>query len=323
MGGHALKNTNCVRINKKLYEEIKNDILSKLMAYFYVGIIPEPPEKESFGDLDILYRADSRTNMNQTIVQMFNPKEFFVNGNVISFSYKINENEYFQIDLIKVDNYEMAKFYFSYGDVGNILGRTVKPHNLTLGHEGLWTNYENEKIILYDDPESICKFLGLNYDVYKKGFKTKIDMFNWLMKCKYHRNEYFKFENLNYQYRHRYNTRPLFTEFVNYINSYNIKNDELVKETPLEYIIKCNKQKEKEEIDKKIFVRKLHQEKFSGIVFANYIPHKYINEYKSEFVKFISQYSDFNTWLQNNDISVINNEIKNFCLNKKNNYIIN
>jgi len=53
MGGNALKNTNCIRINKDLYDKIKIIILGKLSSNCTFVLVKEMPEKETFGDLDL------------------------------------------------------------------------------------------------------------------------------------------------------------------------------------------------------------------------------------------------------------------------------
>lgn len=313
MGGNALKNTNCVRINKNLYEKIKEDILGKLLAYLFIDFVPEAPEKESFGDIDFIYRANSNMNLPKIINDEFSPKETFINGDCYSFSYKINETDYVQIDLIKVSNFNMAKFYFSYGDLGNIVGRMTKKHDLTLGHEGLWTTYEMERVMLFTDPEPICKFLNLNYEKWRNGFKTKKELFNWYTSCKYFERSIFTYENLNYYYKHRYNTRPQFKEFMDYIEKLPYIWELEKRETVIDYLNMFNKIKEKEEIDKKIAIQKLHHEKFSGKVFMLYVEPKKINDYKKRFKEYISTYFDFDEWLNNNDVLFINKKIKEFC----------
>jgi len=55
MGGNALKNTITERKNKSDYQRIKKEILEKLEKYIKCDVIIEAPEKDSFGDLDILY----------------------------------------------------------------------------------------------------------------------------------------------------------------------------------------------------------------------------------------------------------------------------
>jgi hypothetical protein len=141
MGGNALKNVNCVRVNANIYNTIKSTVLVKLQNFIpifeFVPII-ETPEKETFGDLDLLYETKENQNIYNIVNEIFAPKEMIRNGNVISFSFPLGKPDdgYFQIDLIKVSNIEMAQFYFGYGDIGNIIGFIAKRNHLTFGQEG-------------------------------------------------------------------------------------------------------------------------------------------------------------------------------------------
>jgi len=314
MGGKALKNTNCVRVNKQLYEKIKEEVLSKLLIYLHIDVVPEAPEKETYGDIDFIYKSDPLINIQKIVCDEFRPKEIFINGDCLSFAYQINETDYFQIDLIKINvNFLMAKFYFSYGDLGNILGRMTKKHDLTLGHEGVWTMYQMERIMIFTEPEQVCKFLNLNYKQWVEGFKTCNELFKWYTTCKYFEKSLFNADNLNYYYKHRANTRPQFKQFMNYIDNLDHIKATENKYTPIDYINIFNKIKEKEEIDKKIEIQKLHHEKFSGMIFLLYVEPKKVNEYKNKFKDYISNHFDFNEWLRNNDILFINNKIREFC----------
>ena len=57
MGGKALKNINCVRVNLELYNEIKSITLSNLLLYNNFESVIEMPKKETFGDLDLIYKC--------------------------------------------------------------------------------------------------------------------------------------------------------------------------------------------------------------------------------------------------------------------------
>ena len=102
--------------------------------------------------MDILYVSQDNINIINYIKEIFNPKEIYKNGDVISFSYEINSfsEEYFQIDLIKCENesekLSMSKYYYSYGDLGNILGRITKKYDIRFGHKGLFINLLDETI---------------------------------------------------------------------------------------------------------------------------------------------------------------------------------
>lgn len=312
MGGNALKHVKCIRINKFEYNNIKNDILSKLKDLLNINALRDLPDKESFGDLDLIYTNNSINNVLQLVISIFNPIEIEINGNVLSFSYVLNVNDYFQIDLIKVKNYDMANFYMSYGDIGNILGRIIKKQNLTFGHEGMWLNYKNNKIILLDNPKEICDFLELDYNKWEYGFNDMFDIFNWIINCKYFNKNIFNISKLNSTYRHRLITRPMFLEFYKYIENIDFKEKEYKIITDEEYINMFNKNKELDEINKYKNIEKLYQNKFSGLIFLEYIDKKKINIYKDEFIKYISKNNNFDEWLSTNDQEYINKTIKSF-----------
>ena len=314
MGGNSLKNTNCVRVNLNLYNTIKTCILSKLILYNNFIPIYEIPEKETFGDLDLLYEYNGK-EINKIVNEICEPKEVFSNGNVLSFSHQINEEDFFQIDLIKVSNIKMAQFYFGYGEVGTILGKILKKNNLTFGIDGLWINYGNSKITLLDNPEEICEFIELDYNKWKCGFTTKIELFDWITETKFFDKNYFSHDSFNSEYKKKYAIRPDFKKFVNYVFEKNMIPKEKINYSVLDYIKLFKKEKEKTIIDHKIFINKLHKEKFNGKVFLQYTEPKNINKWKEEFKKYISMNNNFDEYLFNNSIEFINNEIKNFILN--------
>jgi len=312
MGGNALKNTNCIRVSKDLYEKIKSLILEKLLSYNNFITVIEMPEKETFGDLDILYEFKMGMNIHDIVYELFSPKEVFLNGDIFSFSYQINETEYFQIDLIKVKNIQMAQLYYGYGDIGSIIGRILKKNELTFGQDGMWLIYEDEKIILLDNPIEICKFLDIDYKEWESEFKTKIDVFNWIIKCKYFDKEYFKIESFNSYYKKSYEKRPNFKLFIDYVHTLEIQPKESITYTVEEYIKIFNKEVEKNIIDQKILIIKLHQEKFNGKIFLQYTEAKNINKYKEDFKNHISQSHNFNEWLNMNNLEFINDQIKEY-----------
>jgi hypothetical protein len=318
MGGHALKHVNCIRINKVEYEKIKNHILSTIesLKLIKLSVLIEAPEKEDFGDLDILYLSNQHINMCDLIKSTFNPKEVVTNGDVISFSYQISESEYFQIDMIKTSNIEMSQFYGGYGDCGNIIGRFTKRADLTFGNEGLWTSYESKKIILSTIPQEICEYLGLNYNLWSAGFNTRTELFNWITESRYFDLNLFRFDTLNAVYRHRYDTRPMFKEFVDYLTTLSLQTHEIsqISEDKSEHINYFNKKDEKDKIDEEIRIIRLHQKKFSGKIFLKYVSCKEINNYKKNFQCYIENKlkEDFNDWLSKNNTEFIENSIKEF-----------
>lgn len=148
MGGNALKTVKTSRIDQQSYFQLKLHIMEQLRKDgFVLTDIIEVPNKESYGDLDLLYFHPDNQDIKIKVIELFSPQEIVSNGDVLSFDFKTETNEYFQIDLIKcnsINQINFARFYFSYGDLGSILGRFCNYHGVKIGHRGFWIDvYEN------------------------------------------------------------------------------------------------------------------------------------------------------------------------------------
>lgn len=196
MGGNALKNVKTIRIDPINYHRIKTIIIDQLKSLGYiVSEIREVPGKESYGDMDLLWWHDPKvpSNIRKDVINIFKPNEIVTNGEVMSWDY-----ENFQIDLIKcssLQQMEFAKFYFSYGDLGAILGRFCNYHGVKIGHRGFWIDvYESTiysekqfdptrnigEVLLTIEPDKACEFLGLDYNVWSNGFGNLTEIFDWI-----------------------------------------------------------------------------------------------------------------------------------------------
>lgn len=312
MGGRALKTVNCIRIHKEQYNNIKENIIQTLSKYVTIHEIYQLPDKKDFGDLDLLYMpVQQGQDVYAIIKSVFNPKEIVSNGNVISFSYNINEIEHLQVDLIKTYNIDMALLYFSYGLYGALVGRMVKPYDLTFGDSGLWIVYKNEKIILSSIPSEICTYLGLDYCEWKKGFSTNMDIIQHLIKCKYFTTANFRSDKLNNDYRTMIQRRPFFNEFMAYISNI----PPTIIENDRNYIAIFNKFKEKEKIDVKDNIIKLYQQKYNGLIFMKYTEPKMVNILKEGFKQNKEKTVNFEEWLYDATNEQIEEEIKEYIHN--------
>lgn len=229
MGGHALKNTITKRIDLENYQRIKKYITTSLETEGYtIDEIIEVPGKDSFGDLDLLFWIGQNKDIRQIITKLFKPNEIVSNGNVYSFDY-----EQFQVDLIwcaGLQQMAFAKFYFSYGDVGGILGRICSAHGLKFGHDGLHavlfdnTIYPSNEfdvkkthgqILLSESPRQVCEFLGLDWIKYTNGFANVNEIFEWIIQSKYFTTELFT--TFNHDNMKRLKLRPMYIKFIEYI----------------------------------------------------------------------------------------------------------
>jgi len=322
------------------------------------------PGKNNFGDIDVLYISDNKINIKDLIIKLYNPEEIIVNGDVTSFAYNykyamnlcvdkelfpaenVKENtnfiikddnsieiksiqDYYQIDLIKCKNFKnmiSSKFYFSYGDLGGILGTILKYYGITFGSAGLWCNIKKEtikeythidcesfdfdKIILTEDPQEICKYLNLDYEKWCNGFVCKESIFKWIIDCIFFDKDTYLSIKLNHKDSHRYE-RPFYNEFVNYI-TYNVLEPELKleinKNQQLEALKYFNKIDELNLLIEKNLIKIERKKKFNANHFIKYgYKGKELGDVIIQFKEYIKilTLNNFDNWLDNNNEETI------------------
>ena len=93
MGGNALKHTFTRRFDRVEYMQVSSEALLRLLSSVdgnvtNAHIIPAYREKESFGDLDILYTTkDGKRLPDAEIDRLFSPTEVVKNHDVISLDF--------------------------------------------------------------------------------------------------------------------------------------------------------------------------------------------------------------------------------------------
>ena len=237
MGGNALKNVVTRRYARAEYYELKERILRKLQGHIDQYDVPkEFPNKESFGDLDVLMVPPSDMDMENFIERIFHPTEIFHNGDVYSFDF-----EEFQVDFILVSReyFQNAIVYFSYSDLGGLIGNICHKIGLKYGIQGLWMNVHTKefdptttstKLTLSTDVEQIFNFLGYDYQRYVDGFENDRDFYQWIVSGKYFRRFYFDDDQLNHAHRQRTSKRPIYIKFLAYLNEHQIPGNELTED---------------------------------------------------------------------------------------------
>lgn len=232
MGGSALKNCVTRRYDKEEYFTLEKEVVGKLKEIFYLSRI-EPVKayssKESFGDMDVIVEAaiypESPPGYGITAkwYDTFSPKEFVMNGGVLSFEYKE-----FQIDLIftKPEEFESSAYYFAYNDLGNLLGRVSHSMGFQLGHRGLlykWRTKDGhifEEIVLLRDWKDILPVLGYSYERYAQGFDTLEDIFKFVVSSPFFNKDIYLLHNRNNKSRVRDRKRKTYMEFLKFCETY-------------------------------------------------------------------------------------------------------
>ena len=244
MGGNALKEVNTKRLNREEFELVKNDVINTLQKFFpeaRIEAIPAYSSKSSFGDLDILisehvveeYKAKEKENKYMSEInplgllmeRLFNGKQSIENDTVLSFDYRFNpKDEYgFQVDLIYTQDkyFDFAKNYFSYNDLGNLIGRVAAAMGLKFGHQGLVYSVKHESnnfalVEVSNDFYKSLDFLGFSVEEHKKGFYDLNEIFKYVSTSKYFNPDIYKLENRSYKERVRDRKRPTYRAFLEY-----------------------------------------------------------------------------------------------------------
>lgn len=221
MGGNAI--TNAKRIMKEEYNDLCvffSDKLSEKGIIFH--IIQAYETKESFGDMDILIQKDQEMfDFKNFVTSLFEFKEIFKNGDVIS----CNFND-FQIDFIfeSEEDFDFCKGYFSFNDLGNLIGRIAHSLGFKFGHNGVWyclrdgTHMFGE-LCLTKDFKTALEFFGFSYERYLQGFTNLIDIFEYVVNSPYFNRDLYPLEHRNHYARMRDRKRKTYNEFLKYCDS--------------------------------------------------------------------------------------------------------
>ena len=313
MGGHALKKVITVRKNKSEYNEIKDKVLNLLKSRgIVIDFIPELADKESFGDLDVLWSSSYNPNiiMRDIVIELFSPKEIVTNAEVLSFDF-----DNFQIDIIKCNYIEFAKVYFSYGDFGGLMGKITKKYNMTFGHNGFFLEIDNHSLLLTKEPNEFCKFVAIDFEKWL-SIKTKEDLFELIKTSRLYKPKFFS--SGNHQHRKRIKNRPLYIEFLNYIG---IDEVETISESDItvdkdkifnEALNYFHKHEELDSIKKAVEKAKVIHDKFNGNMLKEM---GYDGTQIGTIIKkFKSEHPDFDEWIYSSTNETIIDSLKKIIL---------
>lgn len=332
MGGNALKQKglNTDRVNTDTFLLFYNNIsfILKEELELTTHMVECYQTKKTHGDLDILVKMDSKFNqknvdLKKWVENRFKPKAIVSNGGVISFEY-----HNFQIDLVMVreSNWDIAKVFFSFSPLGNLMGKLAHKFNLKNGFQGLEFAFRNfngrlsTNITISKNPEKIFTFLGFDYQRYLKGFNTEEEIFDYVINSKYFDKKNFQYENLNRIDRKRNLRRPDYNRFLEYVNNIkNLQSFKYKKKSDYVYIIDQHFPESRlieklDELKNKDNENKLLNSKFNGNIVMDVIP-----ELKGkELGKFISDYKEYvgEKWRE----FFLNNEIQDIIIDFKKYY---
>jgi hypothetical protein len=328
MGGKAL-NKYGVHTERKNTEEFKQIGYELIVKVFYDlsvfgSVVTCYHTKADHGDLDLLLQVEPNVNIDwrNYIQKTFKPQAINANGGVYSFDYKN-----FQVDFIpiKEEKWEIAKVYYSYDPLGNIMGKTFHKFGLSYGWEGLFYKFRNfngrnsADILLTTNAEEIFNFGGYDYKRYLQGFETLEDIFKFVIDSKYFDAEMFQMENLKSIDKKRNRKRGSYHLFLNYLkdNNINIKYKfSFIRDT---YVPMINKAFPEADLTGKLNILKnddainrIISQKFNGDIVMLWIPILKGKELGNAIAKFRNALGDdYNNFILNNNYNSIHDYFMN------------
>jgi len=229
MGGRAFleQGVETRRVDRQEYFRIWEELKPVLSDAFgtWVDIPFSLRNKETFGDIDIIVTTSQKIeNWEEYLQTTFGPTTTFHNGNVHSFVY-----DNFQVDLVVAprEQWFASRSYYSWNDLGNLIGRIAHKMGLKYGHDGLSMVYREDTHQIFEhnllggkDPADYLSFftlLGLDINVYANGFDKPEDLYEFIAQSKYFNPSMFAYEDLNHTNRTRNRKRPIYAGFLQWI----------------------------------------------------------------------------------------------------------
>ena len=255
MGGNALKVAPTERLMARDYHALARDLTASLVREFggRAQAIPAYRSKQDFGDLDVLVEAEMATIEElEAFAKAFGharqvevgSKTVYLQGvslpppqpnrgpnknegrQVLSYDHRSHPDQQvgFQVDLIQApaDEFDISLAYFSYNDLGNLIGRIAHKMGFSYGHRGLMLPLREGthllgKVLVSSHVDECLAFLGYDPHRFHEGFGNLEDVFAYACSTPYFHPDIFLLENRNHAGRTRDRKRPTYQKFLQHL----------------------------------------------------------------------------------------------------------
>lgn len=232
MGGNALKSVKTCRLPASEYHPLAQQICDALSARFgcRASAIPAFRSKEDFGDLDVIVEKEhaSREQLEEFATNEGFAREIVVNGPVMSYDHRRSDSAEvgFQVDLIRTParEFDIGLAYFSYNDLGNLVGRIAHKMGFSYGHRGLIYPMREgthlfAKVDMSADVNQCLEFLGYDADRFHRGFEDRQEIYDYVTSSPYFNPSIYLLENRNHTSRTRDRKRPTYMGFLEHLRA--------------------------------------------------------------------------------------------------------
>ena len=218
------------RMPPELYYSLRDYYISLLSTYYTQAATPiEAPCKSSYGDIDVLVSQPKSISVNtDTLAKALDAVRILSTSGSPTASFAVPypglENTYVQLDIhvCPPGLFEWQLFHQSHGDMWNLLGTTIRSVGLTANDVGLHlripeieeVNRRRSMLLLTSEPDQVLDFLGLDRDKYERPFGSVEALYQFVLGCRWFRNEMYVKTELKANDRKRMAQRELYRRFV-------------------------------------------------------------------------------------------------------------
>jgi hypothetical protein len=211
------------RVGGEEYRDLSHRVIEFLSSVgCRADLIPSYKKKRDHGDIDILVTggAGQMGELGRNISLMEGYSRHLINGECLSFLCRG-----VQVDLIVVPeaDWEMGMTYFSWNDLGNLMGRVARKTGFRYGHRGLFLEAKDhmgnivKKLTISRDPAKIFSFLGYDISRWRRGFDELSDIFEFVASSTFFSKECFLLGKLDHGTRTRNKKRKVYLEFLRWL----------------------------------------------------------------------------------------------------------
>ena len=232
MGGNALKAVKTTRLPASEYHPLAEEVCEALTSRFgcRAAAIPAFRSKADFGDLDVMVEKElaSREQLEEFAYTVGLARQIVVNGSVLSYDHRKTSSDEvgFQVDLIRTPAHEfdIGLAYFSYNDLGNLIGRVAHKMGFSYGHRGLlYPMREGTHLIgtvdMSSDVAQCLGFLGYSANRFHQGFEDREEIYAYVRSTPLFNPAIYLLENRNHTSRTRDRKRPTYMGFLEHLRS--------------------------------------------------------------------------------------------------------
>ena len=239
LGGNALKTLglSAARLPASEFYPLRDAFVCQYeQAFPGVRIVPIPAygQKADFGDLDVLVEQEAfeAAGGPEALVAWASSVGHCrghvhqANSSAVSLEWRQgpSDKEGFQVDVITSPAAEMdfCLRYFSYNDLGNLMGRIAEGMGFVYGHRGLLYRmregtHQFDCLTVSMDNDKVMAFMGYDPLRFKEGFQTLEEIFVFAASSPYFNPDMYLLENRNHTSRMRDRKRTTYKQFLLWI----------------------------------------------------------------------------------------------------------